>query len=385
MEGLEGVERCKLGIGILDRLGGLGGCPNADALLFPEVENVGDRALERSCSTGRPSIALVDIERESLGVGMLLGVFARCRGVVAVMGVTFCEGVWVREGGRRVGKGGSGGWWKWDCDVDMDEVMGDHGLDDAIEALDKLLRYGVPCIVISALCPEADGGRLGGVALMVRALSSGSTFVELFHAGFGGPLLFPTEFVSSLGSVLGEDSGVRLWLYLCTGRSGVEGVLAFPRTDANRDDFWLFLLFGGGSEEGVRVNLFLVTERGVTEARGPPVSLRANIRRGDIDSDIVLAALEALDMRGALGGVMRYPFFVDAWPDVLDPASLDASPLRKILRTFSISASVRVILSRKLRHLCADSACRRSVSPFLVTRSWTPLSMIERTFDVAGM
>lgn len=140
---------------------------------------------------------------------------------------------------------------------------------------------------------------------------------------------------------------------------------SLPLTEENRDDFWLFLLFGGGSDDGVRDNLILVTESGAVEERALPVSLRANIRRGDMDSEMVLAALGALDIRGTLGGVARYPFL----DETLEPASLDASPAKKILRTFSISASVRLILSRRFRHLCADSACRRSVSPFLVTRS----------------
>lgn len=274
-------------------------------------------------------------------------------------GVRFREGVWAREGGRNVGKGGGGGggWWKYDCVVDMDEEIGDHGLDEAIEALDKLLRYGAPCMVPSVYCPAAEGDLLGGVALMVRDLSSGSNFVELFHVGFAGPLPLPTELVSSLGSVLGEDSGVMLWLYLCAGRSGVVGgmgLASFPRADANSDALWLFLLFGGGSEDGVRDTLFLVTDKGVTEEteeRALLVNLRANIRRGEIDSEMVLAALGALDMRGALVGVIRYPFFDDIWPEVLDPASLEASPLRNCLRTFSISASVRDIRSRRLRHL----------------------------------
>lgn len=93
VEGLDGVERCRLGIGIFDRLGGRGGCPNADVLV-PETENVGENALEYgSCSTGSPSTALVDTEREPLGAGMLLGVLGRGRGVVAVGGERFREGV----------------------------------------------------------------------------------------------------------------------------------------------------------------------------------------------------------------------------------------------------------------------------------------------------
>jgi hypothetical protein len=56
VEGLEGTERCRLGIGIFDRLGGRGGCPNADALLIPDTENAGEEALKSgSCSIGSPS------------------------------------------------------------------------------------------------------------------------------------------------------------------------------------------------------------------------------------------------------------------------------------------------------------------------------------------
>lgn len=236
--------------------------------------------------------------------------------------------------------------------------MGDHGLDETIDALDKLLLNGVPCTGKSPYCPAAEGDRLDGVPFIVRDLSSGSTLVELFHTGLRGPLLLPTEVVSSFESVPGEDSGVRLWLYLCTGCSGVEGGLVlFPRTDEKKDDLWFFLPFMGGSEEGVRNNLFLLpTERGEVDERVLPVNLRANIRRGDMDSEILLAVLPARDIRGALVGVAKYPFAVDLWPEVLEPASLEASLLKNILRTFSISMSVRFILSRRLRHRCADSA-----------------------------
>lgn len=88
----------------MDRLGGLGGCPNADASLIPETENVGDKIM--SCSAGRPSTALVDTERRVFGAGMLLGVLGLCRGVFAEAGASFCEGVCGRDGDRNVGKGG---------------------------------------------------------------------------------------------------------------------------------------------------------------------------------------------------------------------------------------------------------------------------------------
>jgi hypothetical protein len=60
--------------------------------------------------------------------------------VVLRPGVIAREGVWAREGVLRVGIGIDG--WKWDddCVVEPEEVIGDHGRDDAIEALEKLLR-----------------------------------------------------------------------------------------------------------------------------------------------------------------------------------------------------------------------------------------------------
>lgn len=103
---------------------------------------------------------------------------------------------------------------------------------------------------------------------------------------------------------------------------------------------------------------------------------------------MVLVELGALlDVRDMFGGVARNPFFVeDVTADVLEPFSLGAASLpRKILRTPSISESVLAMRSFKVRQRLADSACRLRVSPFFVTRSWTPLSMIERTFDVAGI
>lgn len=55
-------------------------------------------------------------------------------------GVIAREGVWAREGVLRVGIGMGG--WKWDDDwvVEPEEVIGDHGREDAIEALERLLR-----------------------------------------------------------------------------------------------------------------------------------------------------------------------------------------------------------------------------------------------------
>lgn len=231
--------------------------------------------------------------------------------------------------------------------------------------------------------------RLGVVGLTVSVRSSSPTFVELFHRCFSCRL-FTVEFASGL-EILGEESGVRLWLYLCVGRSGVTGSGGgFPRKE-NTEVRWRRIV-GTGSDDGAR-DEFLLMLRGVTgdgDGRVVPVIFRANFRNGDIDLEIVLEVLGArvCDDREPLGGVAKNPFRVDmdVVPDVLDPFSLGvASPLNRILRTPSISTSVLDIRSLKFRQRWADSACRRRVSPFFVTRSWTPLSMMERTLDVAGI
>lgn len=95
---------------------------------------------------------------------------------------------------------------------------------------------------------------------------------------------------------------------------GVEGP---PRRLLNSDVFCLRRL---GSDEGIRVvplPFALFIERGVTDITGDfplPVSLRANFRKGDIDLDIVLAEVGVREVREPLGGVARYPLWVDAVP-----------------------------------------------------------------------
>lgn len=102
------------------------------------------------------------------------------------------------------------------------------------------------------------------------------------------------------------------------------------------------------------------------------------MRKGEMERERAFADLEVLV---SLSGVPRELLLRDA---VLEPASLGVMSVKR-LRTISMSASVLDIRSRKFFHRCADSACLRKVSPFLVTRSRTPLSIIERTFDVAGI
>lgn len=98
---------------------------------------------------------------------------------------------------------------------------------------------------------------------------------------------------------------------------------------------------GDGSFDGGEG--LLVTIRGDTEAIElglflcfDPVILLAIFRKGEIDPERDrLPVLDILDTRDALGGVTRYPFFEDGVPEVDD--SWSESPLRRILRTFSIS------------------------------------------------
>lgn len=80
------------------------------------------------------------------GAGIWLGVLGRVRGVVVRLGVIALDGVCDREGVLSVVCVTDG----WKCEdeyvVEFEEVIGDHGREDAIETLDKLLRDGVPIV-----------------------------------------------------------------------------------------------------------------------------------------------------------------------------------------------------------------------------------------------
>lgn len=121
--------------------------------------------------------------------------------------------------------------------MDADEVTGDQGREDAFELRLTLLREGVLGTrgAYSGVRTDLAFARFGGVGLMVPAGSgASSTFVELFH-GCLSDFSFTVEFGSSIRSrrlEAGEDSGVRLWLYLCPF-SGVSGAPLVDRLNAN--------------------------------------------------------------------------------------------------------------------------------------------------------
>lgn len=228
--------------------------------------------------------------------------------------------------------------------------------------------------LLSGYLPAADGGRRGG-----EEVGTCSILVEPLHRGLlplgcGAPLTVDTP-IRLLD--LGDGSGVTLLLYLWYGRSGVTGETGWLDLKDDMKDVRLRAL-AAGSEDGARLLSTLRGVMGGVPDLSRPVILRANFLKGDIDPDMELAALGAL----AFGGVARYP----ETAEVLDPASLGVASIPSKTRlTVCMSFSVRAMRSFRFFHLAADSACRRSVSPFLVTRSWTPLSIIERTLEVAGM
>jgi hypothetical protein len=178
------------------------------------------------------------------------------------------EGVWDLDGGLADLEGGrndgSGGWEE--VFVEAVEVIGDHGLEDAIDVRDTLL---LPTVEISALYPVDDGGLFGGVPLIVFVLSSTSRRVELFHLDLELGLI-----VSSAFGLLGEGSGVRLTVCLWPGDTGVVGWL--DRIDENMD-----LLLGGGSDDGVLSPDPLLVDPGVGVAGDLPLSFLANFLSGD--------------------------------------------------------------------------------------------------------
>ena len=148
-------------------------------------------------------------------MGIFDGVFARARGDVA-----FTLGVWERDGGRCGYVG------LVDAAVETEDVIGDHGRDDAIELRETLRTYGeepegVACIGVGVTPSERDGPMTDG-----RRGRSSLILVEEFHGSFDGvflPLIVVFESGSSLLDA-GDDSGVRECEYLWPSLSGVVGV-----------------------------------------------------------------------------------------------------------------------------------------------------------------
>lgn len=108
---LDGEDSWNVGTGIIDRLGGLGGCPAPPGVEI--VLCVGENARpETDSSSSQPASDLLAMDFNlSDGIGMWLGVFGRGRGVVGVKpGVRAREGaregVCTREGGLNGGSGG---------------------------------------------------------------------------------------------------------------------------------------------------------------------------------------------------------------------------------------------------------------------------------------
>ena len=107
-----------------------------------DVEEVGDRARPFSSENDRHRIE---------GAGMWLGVFGRARGetIFIVAGVFGCDRDGGRTGGRgacpvreveRIREGGLVNIEEWVMDGIEDWVIGDHGREEDIDALDTLRR-----------------------------------------------------------------------------------------------------------------------------------------------------------------------------------------------------------------------------------------------------
>lgn len=151
-EGLDSEDTCTLGRGIWDRLGGRGGgmrtplgvrarrlleLPGDEVECVSAGENARCMSVVNSASSASSSLpgCLADIERQcSAGPGIPLGVRGLGRGVVPKPGVCARDGGLVP--GAREGNRGNDG--LDDGAVDIDEVTGDHGLEEALELRDKL-------------------------------------------------------------------------------------------------------------------------------------------------------------------------------------------------------------------------------------------------------
>lgn len=203
--GRDGDDTWNMGAGIMLRLGGRG----PGSLVPPGVmarggSGSGDNARCMSVVVGSASSHCISErarkwDRDDDGPGICDGVFVRERGEVA-----FTLGVWERDGGR----GGCVG--LVDAAVETEEVIGDHGRDDAIELRETLRTYGeepegVAWRGVGATPSERDGPMTDG-----RRRRSWSILVEEFHGDFDSVFL-PLIVTFASGSSLldaGDDSGV---------------------------------------------------------------------------------------------------------------------------------------------------------------------------------
>ena len=169
--------------------------------------------------------------------------------------------------------------------------------------------------------------------------------MELFHAG-RRPFKVA---VATCSPLPGDESGVRLMVCLCPGRSGVKGG-GRPPIRLKREARCRRL----GSDDGVFVCSF--GGKGGVSGTGdfelPCLNLLASLRNGEMDLEMGLPGLRPpLDLV-LFGGVSNVLFGDrDVTAELLDPASLGVASANSILRTDSISLSVRDILSCKWCHL----------------------------------
>ena len=182
------------------------------------------------------------------------------------------------------------------------------------------------------------------MALTVREGPSSSTRVELFQAG-RRPLRVELNAESALGPI-GEESGVRLWVCLWDGLSGVSGKDC-PLIRLNSEA--LCRKVGAGSDDGVLVSsLGIGGVSGIGDFEVLCLSLRASFRNGEIDRARGFPGLSPLDLEDCVlsGGVSKLGFCDrEVVADTLDPVSLGGSPTVKSFLTFSISLSVRAMRS----------------------------------------